>query len=142
MSGSPRPAILIHHERGSRYEELLRSKVPTASVAVSTDDDQLRRYLPQAEVLVAQRFPPELLASAPQLRWVQLTSAGVEFLVPAADQLGSIVVTNARGVHGAIMSEYVFADCLPCNGAFQSCSRIRSASSGSGTPSLRWREER
>jgi phosphoglycerate dehydrogenase-like enzyme len=52
--------------------------------------------------LISENLP--LLSS---LRWVQATSAGVEHLVDPA-QRRDYILTNARGVFGELMSEYVF----------------------------------
>ncbi len=54
---------------------------------------------------------PKLIAEAlprlPSLRWVQSVYAGVEPLVDPA-QRHDYILTNARGVFGELMSEYVF----------------------------------
>jgi phosphoglycerate dehydrogenase-like enzyme len=49
----------------------------------------------------------EALADLPRLRWVQATWAGVEPLLDPSLRR-DYVLTNARGVFGALMSEYVF----------------------------------
>ena len=47
------------------------------------------------------------LAQLPRLRWVQATWAGVEPLL-GPDLRRDYILTNARGVFGGLMSEYVF----------------------------------
>jgi phosphoglycerate dehydrogenase-like enzyme len=49
-----------------------------------------------------------VLGQMPELRWVQATWAGVEPLLDPVLRR-DYVLTNARGVFGALMSEYVFA---------------------------------
>src|SRR5262249_45816412 len=49
----------------------------------------------------------QVLDRLPALRWVQATWAGVEPLLDPALRR-DYVLTNARGVFGALMSEYVF----------------------------------
>ena len=49
----------------------------------------------------------DALAELPALRWVQSTWAGVEPLLDPALRR-DYVLTNARGVFGGLMSEYVF----------------------------------
>ena len=47
-----------------------------------------------------------MLPRAKRLRWIQLTSAGAEQLLPARDLLAGIVVTNTRGIHVDLMADY------------------------------------
>jgi phosphoglycerate dehydrogenase-like enzyme len=66
--------------------------------------------LPELDVLLAfkfgfRRFPRDEIVRAPRLRWVQLASAGIDHMVPYDPR--RLIVTNASGIHGAIMSEYV-----------------------------------
>ncbi len=59
----------------------------------------------------AHLLTPEILAAAPNLRWVQAWSAGVERYL-AMDELRnaeSLVMTNGRGTSGPAIAEHVFA---------------------------------
>jgi phosphoglycerate dehydrogenase-like enzyme len=112
VSGRTTPPILIFHPQAERYRELLGERDPEASAVAVTDEAAFRRALPQAEILVAQRFPAEILLEPHCLRWVQVTAAGVEFLAPVAGRTGDLLVTNARGVHRAIIADYAFAAML------------------------------
>lgn len=49
----------------------------------------------------------DLLPQAKRLKWIQSIYAGVEYLVEAG-QRRDYILTNARGVFGELMSEYVF----------------------------------
>lgn len=78
--------------------------------------DALRAALhehPDAEVVITV-FPPEdLLTLAPDLRWLQLASAGVEHAMRAGVvRAEGPVVTNASGVHGVPISEFVLSAML------------------------------
>ncbi|MCL6640825.1 MAG: D-2-hydroxyacid dehydrogenase [Candidatus Rokubacteria bacterium] len=46
------------------------------------------------------------MARARRLRWIQLTSAGAEQLLPARAALRDVVVTNTRGIHADAMADY------------------------------------
>lgn len=63
---------------------------------------------PQTTILLtnAARFG---LMNAPNLRWVQLTSAGVNHAYGTALWQNDITLTNASGVHAAHLAEYVLA---------------------------------
>lgn len=51
---------------------------------------------------------PSLFANAPALRWIQVTSAGVDMLPLKVLRDRNILLTNARGVHGVPMAEQIF----------------------------------
>lgn len=58
-------------------------------------------------VLGEPRGIRDLLTRLPRLKWIQSVYAGVEYLVEPG-QRRDYVLTNARGVFGDLMSEYVF----------------------------------
>ncbi|MEP0805013.1 MAG: D-2-hydroxyacid dehydrogenase [Chloroflexota bacterium] len=58
-------------------------------------------------VLGEPRGIRDLLPRLPRLKWIQSVYAGVEYLVEPG-QRRDYVLTNARGVFGDLMSEYVF----------------------------------
>ena len=62
-----------------------------------------------AEVIFSKQFPRTVLANAPQLRWVQAGTAGVNHLLAAGLSEHDILLTNARGAHGVPMSEQILA---------------------------------
>ena len=53
---------------------------------------------------------PEFVAAAPQLRWVQATSAGVDRYLAneALMEDERIVFTNMQGMHGPTIADHVF----------------------------------
>jgi phosphoglycerate dehydrogenase-like enzyme len=99
--------VCVHHPQGERYAELIRAQRPALDVRVAADEPGLRQQLREAEVLVAFRFPLDAIDDAPRLRWIQVTSAGTEFLASARERLAGVVVTNGRGVHAAPIADYV-----------------------------------
>jgi phosphoglycerate dehydrogenase-like enzyme len=71
--------------------------------------------LGQAEVLLdfPQQEPHPLLELAPNLRWVQTTSAGVGPLVQRLGlQDSQLIVTTSSGIHAQPLAEFVFAALL------------------------------
>lgn len=68
----------------------------------------LDAILAQTEVVLSNPVVPEDIASrAPRLRWIQLTSAGVDRLLDAPVLRAGITVTTASGIHAVPISEYV-----------------------------------
>jgi len=101
------PKILIFHAEASAYAKLVRGRIADVDLIATPDEAEFRRALPSAEILVADRFPVDALASAASLRWIQITIAGTEFLAPVREQIGHLIVTNGRGIHAAPIADYV-----------------------------------
>jgi phosphoglycerate dehydrogenase-like enzyme len=69
--------------------------------------DRWRSHLARATIL--WDFPPDGLASAPNVRWVQTTSSGIGQRVARLGLVESdLIVTTARGVHADALAEFVF----------------------------------
>jgi phosphoglycerate dehydrogenase-like enzyme len=88
--------------------ERLRSDLAGHDWLDGRDAAGLDRHLAAAEVLYG--LPPlPRLAEAVNLKWVQLTSAGVpQELCPVARQRG-LTVTNMAGLYGPTIAEHTFA---------------------------------
>ena len=80
------------------------------TVHATASAEEAVRLAPDVEVIYGWKVPPEVLARARQLRWVQVMGAGVErFLVP---ELPAHVVVTRAPVFGHWMAEYVLGWCL------------------------------
>lgn len=69
-------------------------------------DVDVESLLRRAEVLIASRLPRDLLGRAPRLRWLHLTSAGVDHLWNPSLDDADIVITKAS-MHGVPICEFV-----------------------------------
>ena len=70
----------------------------------------LAALLAETEVLfTTPLMPPDLGERAPNLRWVQLTSAGADRLLDSPLVRGDVTVTTASGIHAIPIGEYVMA---------------------------------
>lgn len=65
--------------------------------------------LKDANVLLAHRLTEQLFQAAPKLRWVHLTSAGVERSLFKAFIESEVTLTNSRGMHARPMAEWTLA---------------------------------
>lgn len=71
-------------------------------------EESLARVLAQAEVLFTPPLmPADILSRAPRLRWVQLTSAGVDRLLGSDLARSPVLLTTASGIHAVPIGEYV-----------------------------------
>lgn len=92
--------ILILSRDANEYIQLIRSARLTG-LEITSDPAQSDIVLGEPKLI------REELAHLSKLRWVQSVYAGVEPLVDLA-QRHDYVLTNARGVFGELMAEYVF----------------------------------
>ena len=68
---------------------------------------QIDSYLFEAEVLYGHMSPKNLVTRAPQLRWIQVPLAGVDFFLKPEINNSPIILTNSR-IHGTQIRELVF----------------------------------
>jgi phosphoglycerate dehydrogenase-like enzyme len=119
--------ILIFHPEATAYREALLRRVPNAEVVATNDETAFRSELLEAEILVAFRFPVDVLAGAPRLKWIQITSAGTEFLAPVKDRLARLAVTNGKGLHAAPIADYVMTAAVMLHSDFRGFLRDQAA---------------
>jgi D-2-hydroxyacid dehydrogenase (NADP+) len=70
---------------------------------------QLDALLAGAEVIFAFRLPRDLLARAPNLKWVQVTSAGVDRFLAGELRQSPVMLTNTSGIHATPIAEFVIS---------------------------------
>jgi D-2-hydroxyacid dehydrogenase (NADP+) len=91
----------------------------------------LERALRETEVLLSNPIvPDDILKRAPLLRWVQLTSAGVDRLADSElVHSGGVVVTTASGIHAVPISEYVIGAMIAFAKGFPRAARSQAKNS-------------
>lgn len=110
MTGKiPALTIVLNHPAAKTYARLVGERFPEVRAIVAPDPEQLERWIGEADALLALRFPVEVFDRAKKLRWFQCTGAGVDSMIPIRDRAGHITVTNARGIHGDIITDFVMA---------------------------------
>ena len=109
------PRLVIHGEPGGiaimTAEEAAAHQIIITGLdyPVFRPDLDYQRLLAQAEVLFATRIPPDVAKRAPNLRWIQFTSAGVDHLWNPTLRDANIIVTSTKGIHGIPMPEFVLS---------------------------------
>jgi D-2-hydroxyacid dehydrogenase (NADP+) len=75
--------------------------------------ERLAPILRETEVLLSNPIvPDDIVERAPALRWLQLTSAGVDRLLNSPVVQSRVTVTTASGIHAVPISEYVIGAML------------------------------
>jgi phosphoglycerate dehydrogenase-like enzyme len=102
--------LLILSRRAGEYRQLLEAaKLPEIEIHSSTEVTQASAIGSDFEIVYGEpRLIRDMLPKLRSLRWVQTTSAGIELLLNS-NLRRDYILTNAREVFGALMSEYVFA---------------------------------
>lgn len=110
MTGqSPTLTIVLNHPSAESYARLIGGRFPHIRAIIAPDPGRLERHIDEADVLLAFRFPVEVFGKAKKLRWFQCTGSGVDSMFPIRDRAGHITVTNAQGIHGDLIADYVMA---------------------------------
>lgn len=107
MSNHHLTILLASHE-GEQFYNLLNDvsnvSIREAVPGQITQDDA-------ADIDILYGHPSrEILEMAPKLKWIQASSAGVEFVARIPELVNSdIILTNTRGAHGPSIGEHTFA---------------------------------
>ncbi len=89
------------------------------------DPSGLREALREADAVICQDLPDDVLNLAPRLRWVQTINTGVEHIPVEALRERGVTVSNAQGTSAPEIAEFVLArllehvKCLPTLAAQQ-----------------------
>jgi phosphoglycerate dehydrogenase-like enzyme len=88
----------------------IRERVSEDRIRTCTRWDGLGEILEEIDIVVAFKFgtnpfPKDQILASDRLQWVQLASAGVDHMVP--HDRSDLLVTNASGIHGLTMAQFV-----------------------------------
>ncbi len=101
--------ILVSFDLDQEYVDRIRTCMPGIDIQKGTDPSALVLATADAEVLLAGRFTKDMFAAAKKLKWVQAVAAGVDrFLFPEFVS-SEVMLTNARGIHFAQVSDHALA---------------------------------
>ena len=107
---APHRILLYHPDQAQAYARLVKAPKRAIRLNVCSTREEAAARIGDAEMLYAWHFPPDLLAQASRLSWIQAMGAGVErFLVPELPP--KVIVTRATGMFGAWMAEYTLGWC-------------------------------
>jgi D-2-hydroxyacid dehydrogenase (NADP+) len=85
----------------------IRQRWPAMKVVHLPNYDHVLDELPDTDILVGFSLRREQFALAKKLKWIHATAAGVGQLMYPELRESGIVLTNARGIHSAPMSEHI-----------------------------------
>lgn len=88
----------------------LQREAPNVRLLVGLSPDEALERAGELHGIDGRYCTNELLQAAPNLRWVQSTSAGVERYLVVSELMENdeVVLTNMRGVHGPTIADHAF----------------------------------
>jgi phosphoglycerate dehydrogenase-like enzyme len=96
-----------HGDPVSTYVTELRSRLPECEIAFAETPRVARESIDGARIVTGLSLSEELLDAADRLEWFACIAAGTDHLPLKELEERGVVVTNASGVHGPNMAEYV-----------------------------------
>jgi len=97
----------IHGLSVDEYADAMRERLPDADIAVGRTPEEERELIESARVVAGFNIDPEMLDRAENLELFACSYAGTGHLPMEALEEAGVAVTNASGVHGPNISEYV-----------------------------------
>lgn len=101
---------LIAFELSAPHVRHLRDKYTQLDIVQCTERDDIFKHLPRTEILLTFFLcTRKMLDAAPQLKWIQAISAGVDYMALDEIRRRGILLTNGRGIHKIHMAEFTIA---------------------------------
>jgi len=120
--------VLVVNEIGDEELRKISSISPRIKVTTSThlweapeipagkgfdcDQEEFKNMLAQAEIIFGWRPPPNIIARAPRLKWIQTFLAGVDSILDKDIVNSGVTVTNMSGIYASQLAEVVFEKIL------------------------------
>ncbi len=104
-----RTIVVIGEAIGDANLARLAQAHPDVEFRYCLEVETFLAHAAEAEIIFSKRFPPNTLAVAQKLRWVQAGTAGINHLLAAGIGAHEITLTNARGAHGTPIAEQTLA---------------------------------
>ena len=125
----PRILVLrqkIHGLDASAYADALEDRLPDVEITLATTPDEERSALETATVATGLELNEAALDSAANLELFACVFAGTSHLDLAAFEQRDIVVTNASGVHGPNVAEFVIGGMIQHTHQFETARQQQS----------------
>lgn len=97
--------LIFFHSIPEDVLQNLKTEFSSVDVQECTSKQALQEALPQAEILITFKCDQAMLDQAPELKWVQALSTGVDTLPVQELQKRGILLTSTTGMHAGHMSE-------------------------------------
>ena len=96
---------VFHPRMATHIAAGIRRAFPSVDVRIEGDVSKDPQGAMDADVLIANRFPPGLLRRMPRLRWLQLTGVGTDHVVDGEPR-SDLLVSHAGSVPARAVAEF------------------------------------
>jgi phosphoglycerate dehydrogenase-like enzyme len=111
--------VLIAEPEAEDYKKDLEAKFPGIPIHAVTTQEEIRSHADKMEILVTIfRVADDILKQASNLKWIQVTTSGINYLLSRPSLRKDVILTTARGIHGPAVSEMAFLLMLALNRNF------------------------
>ncbi|MDA8125635.1 MAG: D-2-hydroxyacid dehydrogenase [Deltaproteobacteria bacterium] len=111
--------VLVADWDAENLKRELQAKFPELEIHAVTSEADIGPHCEKMEVLVTIfRVADDLLKRAVRLRWIQVLSAGVNYILERPSLRKEVIITSSRGIHGPQMSETALLLMLALNKDF------------------------
>ena len=101
------------------YKKDLEARFPGLAFHAVATEAEIRQHIDRVEVLITVfRVSDDLLKEATSLKWIQVTTSGVNYLLSRPSLGKDVIVTTTRGIHGPQVSEMALLLMLALNRNF------------------------
>jgi D-2-hydroxyacid dehydrogenase (NADP+) len=111
--------ILLAMPDAEEYRKDLQSMFPDLPMHAVTTEEGIRQHVDKVEILITiYRVADDLLKQAVNLKWIQVITSGVNYLLSRPSLRKDVIITSGRGIHGPQVSEMAFLLMLALNRNF------------------------
>ena len=110
--------LLIINQFAEDYEKALRIKFPELHIHAVTKEEDVGDFIEITEILLTSKISDKLIGKASKLKWIQVTTTGVDYITSLPSLRGDVIITSTRGIHGPQMSEMAILLMLSLNRNF------------------------
>ena len=107
--------LLILDHRAEDYRKALAPKFPEVVFHAATKEEEVGKFIEEADAIFTFRLSDELLKRASKLKWIHAGTTGVDYIVNLPSLRKEIIITSTRGIHGPQVSEMAFLLMLALN---------------------------
>jgi D-2-hydroxyacid dehydrogenase (NADP+) len=116
--------VLIADRDADKYKQALAPKFPGIEFHSVTGEEDIRQHVEKMEILITiYRVSDEMLKQAVKLQWIQVMTAGVNYILARPSLKEEVIITSCRGIHGPQVSEMAFLLMLALNWNFTEMAR-------------------
>lgn len=102
--------VLLNYVPSADHLGRLRTAAPAATFVVAEGEEEARRGIVDADVVLGNRHFLQSLPAATRLRWMQSNSMGVDVILRGGGQrLEGVVLTCARGLYADEVADHAMA---------------------------------